>query len=104
MMRKTSRVSLILTVILFSPLASAVNLEKGKKLHEQSCTACHVSMTGGDGSLLYTRKNRRVSSLNALKNQVRRCETNLELKWFEEDIENVVQYLNTSYYKFSSAK
>ena len=35
-----------------------------------------------------------------LKKQVKRCELNLGLTWFDEDIQDVVSYLNTTYYKF----
>ncbi len=99
-MKKMNLFALLVATFSLSSLTLAANIENGKKLHEDHCKACHIAMTGGDGSLLYTRKNRRVNSLDALKNQVRRCESNLELKWFEEDIENVVQYLNTRFYAF----
>jgi mono/diheme cytochrome c family protein len=80
--------------------ADEASLAHGKELHQQYCISCHANMTGGDGSALYTRSNRRVNSLEALNAQVRRCESNLELKWFDEDINSVVEYLNTTYYKF----
>jgi mono/diheme cytochrome c family protein len=83
-----------------SALAEEASIIHGKELHQQSCTTCHANMTGGDGSTLYTRSNRRVTSLPALKAQVRRCESNLELKWFDQDIESVTEYLNAEYYKF----
>lgn len=72
----------------------------GRELHQQHCVGCHINMTGGDGSVLYTRSDRRVRSLAGLQAQVRRCEANLELKWFDEDIEDVVEYLNQAYYRF----
>ena len=102
-----SRPHQILLFTLFILLASASitsNAEDGKKLHDTHCQACHVGMTGGDGSLLYTRDNRRVTSLEKLENQVRRCESNLELKWFDEDINNVVEFLNANYYHFDKKK
>lgn len=80
--------------------ADETSMAHGKQLHEQSCTSCHAKMTGGDGSALYIRSNRRVNSLPELNAQVRRCESNLELKWFDEDINSVTEYLNTNYYKF----
>ena len=49
---------------------------------------------------MYTRENRRVSSLDGLQKQVERCELSLGLKWFEEDIAAVTEYLNTTYYHY----
>ncbi len=100
-MNKTLATTLSLLALSTLPvLADESGIEHGKKLHQQSCTACHGKMTGGDGSTLYTRSNRRVTSLPALNAQVRRCESNLELKWFDEDIKGVSEYLNAEYYKF----
>lgn len=79
---------------------SLADVAHGRELHQQHCVGCHINMTGGDGSLLYTRSDRRVHNLTGLEAQVRRCEANLELKWFDEDIEDVVEYLNQAYYKF----
>ena len=49
---------------------------------------------------VYTREDRRVADRDALVKQVKRCELNLGLSWFDTDINDVVQYLNQSYYKF----
>jgi mono/diheme cytochrome c family protein len=103
-MKKMYVFTLLVSTVGLSSFTLAANIENGKKLYEAHCITCHSRMTGGDGSLLYTRKNRRVNSLDALNNQVRRCESNLELKWFDEDIEDVVHYLNTRYYKFPTEK
>ena len=86
-------------LVAWSPIG-LTDVENGKALHDQNCQACHIGMTGGDGSVLYTRSQRKVGSLSALEAQVRRCEANLELKWFDEDIRDVVAYLNQAYYKF----
>lgn len=74
--------------------------KRGKELHDQYCIGCHANMTGGKPELLYTRHDRRVKDLAGLRRQVRRCEQNLELKWFDEDLNSVVEYLNSSYYHF----
>jgi hypothetical protein len=60
---------------------------------ETKCTACHDSS-------VYTRKNRRVKSLDRLQSQVRMCDANLGTKLFDEDLLSVVDYLNDNYYKF----
>ena len=43
---------------------------------------------------------RKVNGLASLEAQVRRCEHNLGLKWFDDDITDMAAYLNTHYYKF----
>ena len=59
----------------------------------QNCTSCH-------GSELYTRKDRLVTSRPGLTKQVKRCELALGLTWFDDDIDNVAEYLNGKYYRF----
>ena len=91
---KTSICFLTTTLMLaLSAGATAADIERGKSLKQQHCMTCH-----DDG--VYTRPNRRVTTLAGLKNQVRRCELSLGLKWFDEDIDAVTAYLNQSYYKF----
>lgn len=76
------------------------DIKRGENLHGANCVSCHASMVGGNGSILYTRADRRVTSLNQLVTQVNRCEATLGLRWFEEDVMAVVEYLNRNYYKF----
>lgn len=72
----------------------------GEALHSKNCVACHTNMTGGDGSALYTRDNRRVTSFKKLEAQVRLCESNLGLTWFDDEVLAVVDHLNKNYYHF----
>jgi cytochrome c553 len=74
-------------------LPATAAADNGATLHQENCTSCH-----DDG--VYTRKDRRVTSLDGLKKQVQRCELSQGLKWFDEDVDDVVNYLNTTYYKF----
>lgn len=73
--------------------AGAADPTAGKTLHDEHCLKCHTSD-------VYTREQRRVTSLQGLREQVKRCELSLGLTWFDDQIEDVVQYLNDSYYKF----
>lgn len=73
--------------------AEGLDLNRGKTLTEQNCIKCH-------GSEVYSREDRRVSSLSGLHKQVRRCEQMLGLTWFDDDIKNVSGHLNQEYYKF----
>jgi mono/diheme cytochrome c family protein len=78
----------------------AADLKRGKQLLDENCIKCHASMIGGDGSGIYTRANRRIDSLEALNTQVHRCKTSLGVSWPEDQIADVVAYLNKTYYKF----
>jgi len=71
----------------------AADLKAGKKLVDQDCVRCH-------GSEVYTRGDRRVTSLPGLHKQVQRCEQMLGLSWFDDDINNTAGHLNQQYYKF----
>jgi mono/diheme cytochrome c family protein len=72
---------------------SAQALAHGQKLVEQNCTKCH-------GDEVYTRADHRVKSLAALGKQVRRCKDNIGIQLFDEDVNDIIKYLNTKYYKF----
>ena len=80
--------------------AHAADLKRGKQLLDENCIKCHASMVGGDGSKIYTRADRRIDSLDALNTQVHRCKTSLGVSWPEDQIADVVAYLNKTYYKF----
>jgi mono/diheme cytochrome c family protein len=63
------------------------------QLYQDNCLQCH-------GSEVYTRADRKITSLPALKSQVRMCEQNLGLTWFDEQIDGVASLLNKEFYKF----
>lgn len=79
---------------------SAGNPKIGKQMVDKNCTSCHVSSFGGDGSAIYTREDRIVKNANGLLARIRTCETNLGLKWFEDEEMHVAAYLNQTYYHF----
>jgi mono/diheme cytochrome c family protein len=74
--------------------ATAADAPDPHALYEQNCLKCH-------GPEVYTRPDRKIDSYPALARQVRQCETNLELRWFDEEVEGVTDYLNQTYYKFA---
>lgn len=73
---------------------------KGKVAHDKQCISCHVDMAGGDGSKVYTRKDRKVKSIEGLMGQVKGCNQQVNAKFSKEDVDNVINYLNKTYYKF----
>jgi len=88
----TLKLTLIGFILILANNAQA-DPEAGGKLHAESCTGCHSSD-------VYTRSNTRVKNLPALGKQVRMCKSNLGISWFNEDVDDVVGFLNKTYYKF----
>ena len=84
-----------ITVCLLGATSSlqAANPDNGKALVESNCTKCHDER-------VYTRQDRRVTTLEGLHKQVTNCERSLGLKWFDDDIADVAAYLNQTYYHF----
>ncbi|MGJ8620463.1 MAG: c-type cytochrome [Methylophilaceae bacterium] len=95
---------LLLSTITISAYAAdffeTADVSAGKALVDKNCITCHASSYGGDGSEIYTRPFRKVESAKALVAQVRACNTNLGLKWFDDEEFNVAAYLNKNYYQF----
>ncbi|MBK1705395.1 cytochrome c [Halochromatium glycolicum] len=85
-----------LTLFLSSATVSQAIAEEGinaEALVQKNCTSCH-------GSEVYTRSDRRVNSFDALHSQVRMCEQNLGLTWFDDQVDAVTALLNEQYYEF----
>jgi mono/diheme cytochrome c family protein len=91
--RLFSSVGLLTALTLPAGATLAADIAAGEQLHAKHCGQCH-------GTEVYTREDRKMNDYAALEQQVRRCEQNIGLKWFEEDVENVAAYLNQTYYKF----
>lgn len=90
----------VIAVFLFIPSVHAADPNRGKELYEARCTSCHVQMFGGDGSKIHTRADHKMNSLDALGKQVRLCTHNLNINWYDDEIQDVIHHLNTTYYKF----
>jgi mono/diheme cytochrome c family protein len=92
---------LLLSHNVFAEPYAKADAMAGKSLIEKNCISCHASSFGGDGSAIYTREFRKVSTSKGLVAQIRNCNTMLGLKWFEDEELNVAKYLNNTYYKFA---
>ena len=94
----------LLILLLTASLAQAADpfaggdAKIGKQMVEKNCIACHASSFGGDGSGIYTRDNHIVKTPKGLIQQIRNCNTNLGLKWFDDEEMHVAAYLNQAYY------
>ncbi len=95
---------LLVSALLISTSSVAGDIKRGQELHDENCVSCHKSMQGGDGTGIYTRENRRIDSYQGLVKQVKRCKTSLGVSWPEHQIDDVITYLNDSFYKFKTDK
>lgn len=75
-----------------SPPAVAAG-SRGQMLYENHCTRCHTSV-------VHVRKKRRADSLKVLEGWVRRWSAEEKLGWSENEVIEVVDYLNQRYYSF----
>ena len=76
------------------------DLARGQRLmKERDCSACHVRKVGGDGSAIY-RPAGRIQTPGALATMVERCNTELNLGMFPEDVSAVAAVLNRDHYRF----
>jgi hypothetical protein len=82
------------------PAAAAVDIDKGKRLHDKQCTSCHVERFGGDGSQIYLRPERIIRDRAALGQRVATCNAMTNAGLLPEDEENIAGYLAQRYYKF----
>lgn len=94
-MNKTTTGVVIGSLLLVTThLFAAGNASTGEKLYKHSqCMRCHSSN-------IFKAKTRKVKSLKKLESMVRLCDSKLSTNWFEDDIQDVVAYLNKNFYKF----
>ena len=96
--RQTMKSILCLSLlILLMPSAYAAELPgdsaDGSFLHDANCLGCHDTGT-------YTRKDRRIRSLDALKGQLASCSHMANLQFSAIEMQNIIKYLNDQFYQF----
>ena len=89
---KTIAITLLLTAVSSMP-ALAANVEHGKKLYTERCGGCHDTK-------VHTRPNRIVHTYEDLVNRVRFCDNAANAGLKDEEIYDVSDYLNNTFYKF----
>jgi mono/diheme cytochrome c family protein len=77
----------------FAVGASAGDVARGRLLYENHCMACHRSV-------VHIREDRKATTIEALRDQVRRWSGNAGLVWSDDEIEDVVLYLDSRFYHF----
>jgi mono/diheme cytochrome c family protein len=84
--------------ILFGNLAAAATkpmpeATRGELLYSTHCIACHTTQ-------IHWRDKKLATDWTSLQSQVRRWQGVSGLGWSEDDITQVVRYLNTHYYHY----
>ena len=74
----------------------AQNIERGRMLYENHCQACHTSAIHG-------RKERIAIGIAELRTIVQRWQAIQKLHWTADEIEDVVQFLSTTRYFFTTS-
>ncbi|MEE9304377.1 MAG: hypothetical protein V3U84_11420 [Thiotrichaceae bacterium] len=86
--------ALLTTLVLSSTAFAEGNATNGKTLFDKSqCQKCH-------GTEVFTREDHKVKDVKGLEKQVRLCDSQLSVNWFDDEISDVVTYLNEAFYKF----
>ena len=84
-------------LILLMPSAYAAQLPgdsaDGSFLHDANCLGC-------DDTGIYTRKDRRIRSLDALKGQLANCSHMANQQFSAIEMQNIIKYLNDQFYQF----
>lgn len=82
---------------LLMPLAGLAALPgdaaEGQRLHEANCSGCHDSG-------VYTRENRRIRSLAALRQQIDACGHMAKKDLSPSETRDLLKYLNERFYRF----
>jgi hypothetical protein len=84
-------------LILLMPSAYAASLpgdsDDGKRLHDANCMGCHDTS-------VFTRKDRLVQSLDALKKQLATCTHMAKKEFSASETQDLLKYLNDQFYHF----
>ena len=74
--------------------SSNIDKPRGQLLYETHCDVCH-------NTSVHNRNPRKADSIGKIKYFVTRWSNELKLNWSSSDINEVAQYLNSKYYKYT---
>ena len=94
-MRRGGLLAAILGIASAASVAAAdlPNIERGRALYENHCVVCHTSK-------VHRRYPPSAIDLEALRYIVKVWVEEQNLRWSDADIEDVVRYLDSAYYRF----
>lgn len=85
-----------LSILLISSTYAAAlpgDSAEGKRLFDANCTKCHQTD-------IFTRKDRKIQSLDALKEQLVSCMHAANVEFSESEKQDLLKYLNDDFYHF----
>jgi mono/diheme cytochrome c family protein len=68
------------------------SIKRGQLLYENHCQVCH-------SSVVHIREKRKAKNSGAIRSWVMHWSKYLKLSWSDDEIDEVVHYLNSRYYK-----
>ena len=74
--------------------ADAADKERGRALYENHCVVCHTPK-------VHDRPNRIPLSIDDLRRIVAKWAKEENLRWTDEEVDDVVWYLNTTRYRYT---
>ena len=83
---------LLAATLVASSLALGADPDRGRMLLDTHCVSCHDSR-------VYKRDSKLGTNYEEIRKQVLRWETNVSLKWSDNDIDAVTTYLARTFYK-----
>lgn len=96
LIKALTSLAFIATLFSLTPVLAAdhsPDVAHGKSLHDKKCMECHDTRQ-------YTRPNRIIHTFPDLHARVEFCDTASKANFSADDINDVVEYLNTAFYKF----
>jgi mono/diheme cytochrome c family protein len=84
---------ILFVIVVASALAQPAPASRGALLYDTHCVVCHNTQ-------LHWRDNRAATDWASLKSEVRRWQGQAQLRWSEDDIDEVVRHLNDRIYRF----
>jgi hypothetical protein len=87
-------ITIFLGVGLIADVCLALDPLRGKYLFENHCQTCHHPY-------LLEREHRKVRDVAALQYQTRRWQAEIGVAWSEEEVSDVIDYLNERFYHFA---
>jgi cytochrome c5 len=89
----TASLSLSILNVAAARADDTASIENGKKLYAAHCTSCHDTK-------IHTRPNRIIHTYGDLVNRVKFCDAQSQAGFTDSQINDVAEYLNSTFYKF----
>ena len=92
-MKSVLALSLLILLLRSAYAALPGDSADGKRLHDANCMGCHDTS-------IYTREDRLVRSLDALKKRLGDCSHMANKDFSTNETQNLIKYLNDQFYQF----